>query len=160
MAGPNGDAERAARVARAWTLHAVRRWSLREIATELGVSHETVRGYIREAREAAEWSEVTERAGKRARMSEFLNELARRGIARLEAVDDDGQPVERYQDVVPALMKVVQEINRVEGNYAPLRVAVDEDRRPPDPELLRAMQEEAARAEALDADEVRRELEA
>jgi hypothetical protein len=65
---------------------------------------------------------------------------------------------DRYQDVVPPLMKVVQELNRVEGNYAPVRVQ-DETRRRPDPELLEALERETRAVEDGDAEESRRELE-
>lgn len=152
------EAERAEKVARAWTLHR-QRWSSRAIGDELGVSHVTAQRWVEEARLAAEWSEVQQRAGRRARMVGFLDELARRGIKRLEETDEDGQPVATYEAVVPVLLKVVQEINRVEGNYAPVRVAVDDDRRPPDPALVLALEEEARRTERLDENEVRRELE-
>ncbi len=156
------DPERPARVARAWAMWS-RRASLREIAAELGVSHETVRQYVLEAREATEWSEVQQRAGKRARMVEFLNALAARGVERLEGrpATDDRPAVEPepYERVVPALMKVVQELNRVEGNYAPVRVTSEDQGRAPDPELMAALEQEARRAEALDAAEQRRALE-
>lgn len=153
----NEDQERARKVARAWSLHG-QRWSLREIAAELGAHHSTVAAWITEAREAAEWSEVTERAGRRARMGEFLNQLARIGVERLTAADEDGQPLEKWKDVVPGLMSVVTELNRVEGNYAPIKVVAD-DRRAPDPVLIAAMELEARRAERRDEDEQARELE-
>jgi len=159
------DAERAARVARAWTLHR-RRWSSREIGAELGVSHATAQRYVEEARHAAEWSEIQQRAGRRGRMVAFLDELARRGVERLEGrpagtngPDDPGVEPSTYEVVVPVLMKVVQEINRVEGNYAPVRMAMEDDRRPPDAALLAAMEDEARRTERLDDAELRRELE-
>ncbi len=152
------DEDRERKVARAWTLHR-RRWSSRAIGADLGVSHVTAPRWVEEARQAHEWSEVQQRAGRRARMVGFLDELARRGVARLEERDEDGEPVATYEAVVPVLLKVVQEINRVEGNYAPVRVAVDDDRRPPDPALVAALEEEARRTERLDEDEVRRELE-
>jgi len=155
--GPDQDAERAANVVRAYQLHG-QRWSSREIAQELGVSHTTVRRWIEEYRQAAEWSEVAERAGRRARMVEFLNELARRGVTALEGDPERDIEPQPYEKVVPALMRVVSEINRVEGNYAPVRVATEDDRRPPDPALIAAMREEAARASALDEAETRREL--
>jgi hypothetical protein len=154
---PDRELTRDEKVARAWTLHG-QRWSSREIGAELGVSHVTAQAWVQEARLAAEWSEVTERAGKRARMGEFLNQLARIGVDRLQAVDEDGQPLEKWKDVVPGLMSVVREINLVEGNHAPLKVSTD-DRRPPDPGLIAAMEAEARRAEALDAAEQARELE-
>jgi hypothetical protein len=155
---PDQDAERAANVVRAYRLHA-QRWSSREIGEELGVSHTTARRYVEEYRQAAEWTEVQERAGRRARMVEFLNELARRGVEALEGNENKGLEPQPYDKVTPALMRVVTEINRVEGNYAPTRVVTEDDRRPPDPLLVEAMREEAARATALDEDEVRRELE-
>lgn len=152
-------ADRERKVARAWTLHA-QRWSLRQIAAEIGgVSHVTVMAWITEAREAAEWIEVTQARGRRARMGEFLNELARIGVERLTAVDEDGAPVERYKDVVPGLMSVVSELNRVEGNYAPTRTVSEIDRRPPTPGLVKALEEETRRIEAADDEELRRELE-
>ena len=165
MAGAGNDAERAAKVVRAYRLHA-QRWSSRAIAEELGVSHTTARAWVEEYRLAAEWSEVQERAGRRGRMVEFLNELARRGVAALEGRpagtngdEDAGQEPQPYDKVVPALMRVVSEINRVEGNYAPIRVASEDDRRPPDPALVAAMREEARRTGLADEDEARRELE-
>jgi hypothetical protein len=169
VSGPGDDAERAAKVARAWTLHG-RRWSSRMIGRELGVSHVTAQAWIEEARQAEEWREITERAGRRGRMSAVLNEVARIGVERLLAVEPDtlpdgsknpraGQPVERYKDVAPALLGYLQEINRVEGNYAPVRVSVEDDRRPPDPGLLAAMALERDRALAADEQEQRRALE-
>jgi len=151
------DLTRDQKVARAWTLHGQLR-SSREIGQALGVSHVTAQAWIAEARRAVEWSEITERAGRRARMGEFLTRLARIGVERLEAVDEDGQPLEKYKDVVPGLMQVVRELNLVEGNHAPIRVQTD-DRRPPDPGLIAAMEQEARRAELADAEEQRRELE-
>lgn len=156
MAAPE-DEERARKVARAWTLHN-RRWSSRAIGAELGVSHVTAQAWIEQARQEEEWREVTESAGRRARMGGFLNELTRIGTERLLAVDEDGNPRERWKDVVPGLMTVVQELNRVEGNYAPLRMTMD-DRRPPDPVLRRAMELEAQRAAAEDEAETRKALE-
>jgi hypothetical protein len=157
--------DRAARMARAWTLHRDR-WSLREIAAELGCSPETARSDIAAARVAEEWREVQERAGRVGRMTAFLNTLAARGVAALEGRpagtlgdDDEGVEPQPYAMVVPALMKVVQEINRVEGNYAPTRVAVGDDRRAPDAELLAALEREARAAEDADAEDQRRELE-
>lgn len=169
MAESSDDAERAAKVARAWTLHAIHRRTLRTIAAELGVHHSTAAAWIEEARRAEEWREITERAGRRARMSAVLNEVARIGVERLLAVHPDeitpgvehpraGQPVERYKDVAPALLGYLQEINRVEGNYAPQRVSVEDDRRPPDPLLVAAMKDEARRTAALDEQERRRAL--
>jgi hypothetical protein len=159
------DAERAARAARAWTLNG-RRWSLRDIAAELGVAPNTVRQYIAEVQEAEEWAEARERSARADRMVVFLNELARRGVAALEGRpagtlhdEDEGEAPQPYDKVVPALMRVVQEINRVEGNYAPTRVAVSDDRREPDLELRAALEREAAAAEAADAEDSRRELE-
>lgn len=152
------EADRAARVARAWTMHR-NRASLREIAAELECSPTTAGAFVTEARIAEEWRETQERAGRVGRMSAFLNELARIGVERLEAKDEDGEPVHKYKDVVPALMTVVQEINRVEGNYAPTRVQVGDDRKPPDRELALALEREARAAEAADAEESRRELE-
>lgn len=159
------DAERAANVVRAYRLHG-QRWSSRDIGEELGVSHTTVQRWIEEYRQAAEWSEVQERAGRRARMVEFLNELARRGVTALEGrkpgtlgPEDAGLDPQPYDKVTPALMRVVTEINRVEGNYAPIRIANEDDRRPPDPGLLAAMRAESSRATALDEAEARRELE-
>jgi hypothetical protein len=157
--GAPEDAERAARVVRAYTLW-TQRWDLRSIGAEIGVSHETVRTYVAEYRDAIEWRESRDRTMRTGRVVALLETVIRRGIARLEAVDEDGQPVERYADIAPHLVRAVAELNRVEGNYAPLRVSVDDDRRPPDPALLAAMEDEARRAERLDADEVRRELEA
>lgn len=156
--GADEDAERARKVMRAYQLHG-QRWSSRDIGAELGVSHMTAQRWIEEYRQALEWHETHERAGRRARMVGFLDELARRGIARLEERDEDGEPVAPWEVVTPVLLKVAQEINRVEGNYAPVRVATEDDRRPPDPALVAAMREEAARASALDEDETRRELE-
>lgn len=172
MAAPTGD-ERARAVARAWTLHSLnRKTTLREIADALAdegwaVSHETVRVYLAEAQEAQQWGDLQDLARKRGRVVTLLEELTRRGIGALEGrpagtlgPDDEGMEPRPYAEVVPPLMKVVQELNRVEGNYAPTRVAVTDDRRPPDPKLIAAMEAEARRAEALDADEQRRELEA
>lgn len=158
MGGPVEDEERARKVVRAWTLHG-QRWSTRAIGAELGVSHVTVQAYIAEYREAAQWSEVTLKAGRRARMVEVLEQVARIGIERLTAVDEDGEPVEKYKDVATPLLGYLQEISRVEGNYAPVRTVVEDDRRPPDPVLLAAMDREARRAELADEDEQRRELE-
>lgn len=158
MSRPDEDQERAAKVARAWTLHG-QRWSSREIGAELGISHRTAQLWVEEARRAAEWSEITARAGRRARMVEVLDQVARIGIGRLVATDEDGQPAERFKDVAPALLGYLQEINRVEGNYAPIRVANEDDRRPPDPALIAAMRAEASRATALDEEQARRELE-
>jgi DNA-binding Lrp family transcriptional regulator len=159
------DADRAARAARAATLHA-QRASLREIAAELSVSPETVRTYIREVRDAEEWADARARQARGDRMVVFLNELARRGVVALEGRpagtngnDDEGQEPQPYAQVIPALMKVVQEINRVEGNYAPTRVAVADDRKPPDATLAAALEREARAAEVADAEESRRELE-
>lgn len=168
MSGPGDDAERAARVVRAYSLW-TRRWSLRAIAADLGVHHSTAADWIEEARRAEQWREVTERAGRQGRMVGVLNEIARIGVERLTAVEPAtladgsdnpraGQPVERYKDVAPALLGYLQEINRVEGNYAPVQVAVD-DRRAPDPALVAALEAEARRAELGDADEQRRALE-
>jgi len=159
------DGERERKVARAWTLHR-QRWSSRAIGAELGVTHRTAQLWVEEARHAHEWAETTHRDGRRARMVGFLDELARRGIERLEGrpagthgEDDEGVEPGPYEAVVPVLMKVVQEINRVEGNYAPTRVSVEDDRRPPDARLLAAMEDEARRTERLDEAETRRELE-
>jgi len=159
VGGAVEDRERAAKVARAWTLHG-QRWSSREIGADLGVSHRTAQLWVEEARQALEWSEITERAGRRARMVEVLDQIARIGVERLVAVDEEtGQPVEKYKDVAPALLGYLQEINRVEGNYAPIRTVNSDDRRPPDPALVAAMRAEASRAAALDEAEARRELE-
>ncbi len=159
------DAERAARVARAWTLHR-QRWSSRDIGAELGVSHATAQRYVEEARQAAEWSEIRERAGRRARMGALLDELGRRGIERLQGrpagtngPDDPGVEAAPYEVVVPVLLKVTDQLNRLEGNYAPIRMATEDDRRPPDPALVAAMEDEARRTERLDDAELRRELE-
>lgn len=160
------DAERAARAARAWTLHG-QRASLREIAAELEVSPETVRTYIREVQDEEEWAEARAREARSDRMVGFLNELARRGVRALEGrkpgtngKDDPGMDAQPYAQVVPALMTVVKELNRVEGNYAPTRVAVQDDRRNGgDPELRAALEREARAAEVADAEDVRRELE-
>lgn len=169
MSGSSSDDaeadERAARVARAWLLH-TQRWSSRDIGAELGVSHVTAQAWIKEAREAAEWSEIRERAGRRARMGEFLNELARRGVAALEGRpagtlndEDEGEPPQPYKDVVPALMRVVTELNRVEGNYAPTRFIDDTPRTPPSPALARALEAQTQAIESADDEDLRRELE-
>lgn len=158
MGGPAEDRERAAKVARAWTLHG-QRWSSREIGDDLGVSHATAQRFISEARAAAEWSEVTLKAGRRARMVEVLEQVARIGIERLTAVDEDGQPAERYKDVATPLLGYLQEISRIEGNHAPAVALTGDDRKPPDPVLLAAMEREARRAELADDEDERRELE-
>jgi hypothetical protein len=168
--GAGRDVERAARVVRAYQLWG-QRWDLRSIAVELEVSHETVRRYIAEYVEANEWREARARAGRVDRMSGFLNQLAAHTMEELlePELDEDGAPVlkangqpkrlRETKDVLPGLMKIVTEINRVEGNYAPLRTIAENDRRPPDPALVEALEQETRSVEAADDDEMRRELE-
>lgn len=152
------ELSRADKVVRAHDLWS-QRWDLRRIGAAIGVSHETARQYIKEYRDAAEWRESRDRAVRSDRIVALLEVVIRKGIERMEAVDDDGQPVERYADVAPHLVRAVAELNKVEGNYAPTRVAVSDDRKPPDPTLTAALEREARAAEVADAEESRRELE-
>lgn len=155
MGRPPPDPELVFRAYQLWG----QRMSLRQIGREVGASASSVREWIAQARRAEEWREAQERSGRVDRMSTFLNELARIAIAELEERDDDGRRVRETKDVLPGLMKVVQEINKIEGNYAPTRTVAEAPTGPgPNPELARLIAAERRAVRAMDEENNRREL--
>jgi hypothetical protein len=151
-AAQDPDPELVYRAYRMWCERA----SLREIGSALGRAPETVRRYIAQAQAAEQWRQAQAREARTDRMGAFLNSVAAICLEELQERDPDtGARLRPVKDTVPSLMMVVREINRVEGNYAPIRTTIEGDRPPADPALVALMEAHARQAEQWDEQEMR-----
>lgn len=139
-----------ARVAQAWSLRTHEGLSYAEIARRLGVSSSTAHAWVARGTDARE---DTGRAGQVTRDVATVDALLARGETEHEAGDLT------WPNYVRGVLGLLGHRARLLGLYAPVRVSMADEKRPPDPALIAAMRAEAERAGLLDEDEVRRELE-
>ncbi len=148
----------AAQVAAVATLRRDEHLSYRKIAERLDLPLSTVH---RRAGQVAELDDRQDQARGRDLRHEATNEV-RGWLVRLEAAvaPSDDPLAERItlQAAFPLVLKAWEFLARLNGAALPMRVAVADDRRPPDPVLIEALRLEAERTGRLDEDEVRAAL--
>lgn len=116
-------------VGRAWELHLEGR-SLRYIGEQLQCSPATAANWVKQAQLVSEYGAVHDALTDRQAMHELLRQLAAWGCDRLKMGGI-------YEEVVPVLLKVTDQINRMSGHYAPIRMTVGaEDGPAVSPELV------------------------
>lgn len=139
------DRDVQAEVVAAWH-HRRRGLSVREIATELGVSVSTAHARVKAARDAeAGTAEPDDRAAARVTEAARLDDWT---FALEHRMTDQGVAPEV---IVPILLRVSARRARLLGLDAPTRVAVSDDRttrHAPDPEIVAAVADARERAEA------------
>jgi hypothetical protein len=139
--GPEGSA-RSQLVAQAGEL-SEQGYGVRYIAQVIGRSPATAARYAREAREAAEWISLLDRAEERARKVVRLEIYAEWLMREREALSGSAL------DYVPVLLQVERERARVTGSDATTRMSVTDDRHPPqvDPATVAAVRDAQRRAD-------------
>ncbi len=140
------------RVAMAWSLRTHQGMSYGAIAERLQVSKSTAHRWVAEGSDALEQGATPDRHAQRARDVATVDAWLERG----EQLYADGEL--DYYAGVRAVVALLQHRARLQGLYAPVRVQTEDPKRPPDPELVAALQAEAARAQALDDAELERVL--
>lgn len=133
MADTNGD--RAQKVARAYELATVHRWSQRQIAAELGVSQPTVSAWIAEGRVAEGHIHLVDRAEQRVYSAHRLD------FWNAELVTTYRRGGISLKDAVPLAVALEKRRADLLGLDAPTRVQVDQPVPEPDPEVMAAVRE-------------------
>lgn len=136
------------RIARAWSLRTHEGKSYQEIADTLGVAKSTAHAWVGQAVDAWEQGPSPDRHALRTRDVATVDAWLERGETLYTAGDLS------YPDAVRAVLGLLGHKARLLGLYAPVRVAVDDVKRPPDPVLIEAMRLEAQRAEENDLADV------
>lgn len=135
------------KVARAYHLRQTTDMTLAEIAEEIGVrSHATVRNYLALAEQSARWFPALNRAEIGARVDLVLSELMDHGLRRL------GEPDAVFEKVTPAIVAVLDMINKRHGLYAPTRSVVEVETDPtPDQQTTAAIRAALDNLKALES---------
>ena len=135
------------RIAQAWSLRVHEGMSYRDVAGRLGVSVSTVHRWVGQAANAWESGATPDRHAQRCKDAATVDSWLSRG----EALYDQGEL--GWPEFVRGAVPLLSHKAKLLGLYAPVRVAVEEPKRPPDPVLLEAMRLEAQRAGRHDEDE-------
>lgn len=141
------------RVAQAWALRTHEGLSYQEIADRLGISKGTAHAWVGRAGDALEAGPVQDRHSTRQRDAATVDAWLARG-EELYGAESIG-----WLEFVRGAVPLLQHKARLLGLFMPVRVQMEDQKRPPDPALLAAMELEARRAQAADEQEQERALE-
>lgn len=136
-------------------LYGTGKYTLRDVAQMVGISHETVRKRIDEACAALLSPAVVT---LRTVMDEQLDVLAAKAMASLDEVDEEGEPRHDVHKVIASMLKIMDRRARLHGLDAPVKVEAHHTVETEMDAEIKALFAQADQANAAELERVRAEL--